>query len=322
MALERPGNSLSEERPRLSVVIVNWNTSELLQECLRSLFQYPAQNSFEVIVVDNGSTDDSASMLRASFPDVRLICNATNRGFAAANNQGIAASRGELVLLLNSDTQVLQGALDRLIGAATEFPQAGVIGCRLLNPDGTLQHSVLQFLTLPKAILASLGIKKISLGRYSYTAHGLIADWSYDAVRQVDYVKGACMLIRRSTLEQVGLLDESFFMYAEEADYCYRVRNAGWAVLFYPDAEVTHWGGQSAQQVAPETAARRAVSLWLFHKKHYGSIHAAIYRMMAILINSVRLCAQALRIPFRGKQHTDWEVYACKLRALVTGKAP
>jgi len=249
--------------PDLSVVIANWNTADLVVDCLASLAPADASRqglSVEVVVVDNASTDDSVARVRAAFPTVGLLPLGENRGYAAANNAGIAASRGRVVTLLNPDTRVPPGALARLVARLDERPDAGAVGPRLLRPDGTAQPFAFGGDPTP-AYLARRALLR-ALGR---PAH----DWSTDRAQDVDWVSGACLTARREAIDDAGPLDEGYFMYFEDNDWCLRMRRAGWRVVYDPGVEITHIGGQA---LARNPAARRAYdrSLRRFYAKHYG----------------------------------------------------
>jgi N-acetylglucosaminyl-diphospho-decaprenol L-rhamnosyltransferase len=261
---------MSADPPYLSVIIVNWNTRELLRECLAELSKDEGQRtkvvhlsslifgpSSEVIVIDNASSDGSVEMVRREFPAVRLIVNESNLGFARANNGGIAASRGRYVLLLNSDTLASASALDTLIAFMDAHPEAGVVGPRLLRPDGAPQpYAFGGDPTL--AYLARRGLNRLLRRRYLH-------DWNTNAIQEVDWVSGACLMARRAAIEQAGPLDESMFMYFEDNEWCLRIRKVGWKVFYDPQAAIVHLGGQS---VAKNPAARQAYtrSLHIFYR--------------------------------------------------------
>ena len=265
---------MSAVTPDLSIIIVNWNTRELLRECLAALTKDEGRKtkdeppsslvlgpSSDVIVVDNASADGSVEMVRRDFPDVRLIVNESNLGFARANNRGIAASRGRYVLLLNSDTVASTDALEMLVAFMDAHPEAGVGGPRLLRPDGTAQpYAFGGDPTL--SYLLRRGFNRLLRHRYLH-------DWDTDVIQEVDWVSGACLMARRAAIEQAGPLDEAMFMYFEDNEWCLRIRKAGWKVYYDPQAAIVHLGGQS---LAKNPAARQAYSesLRYFYRKHYS----------------------------------------------------
>ncbi|MFZ5366028.1 MAG: glycosyltransferase family 2 protein [Patescibacteria group bacterium] len=252
---------------KLSIVVVSFNTKELLRKCLESIFRVeewktrllasrrsgPARQGgrVEVIVVDNGSIDSSVEeikneKLKMKNDNVKfkIILNKENSGFARANNQGIKIAKGEYILLLNSDTEINHGTLSNLIEFARNHPEAGVIGARLLNPDGTIQPSVYHFPSVWRAIAEYWLGQKGTYEKYALTAS--------DAVR-IEAVTGAAMLIPRKTIEKIGLLDERYFMYFEDLDYCQRVKRAGFQVYYLPTAEIIHHHGASGAEIPTQT---------------------------------------------------------------------
>ncbi len=221
------------KQSEISIIIVNWNTRDVLCDCLRTLYQQAGGIDFEVIVVDNASTDSSAEMVKVRFPNVILIENHENRGFAAANNQGMAIARGRYVLLLNSDTVVPDDTMPKMVAFAYNHPEAAVVGCRVLNPDGTLQPTCFMFPSLLNMVLSSTYLYKLFPGS-KFFGRERMTWWDRNDAREVDVVTGCFMLVRREAIEQIGLLDEYFFMYGEETDWCYRFKQAGWKVIFTP----------------------------------------------------------------------------------------
>jgi hypothetical protein len=228
----------------LSIIIVSYNTRNLLQECLRSIFQETKGLEFEVIVVDNASTDGSREMLEQEFPQVKRIYNSENKGFAAANNQGITKADGEYVLLLNSDTKILDGAVFKTVEFMKQRPEANIVGCKLLNADGTLQPSCRSFPSVWNLFSESLFLYKLFKRTQLFGKYHM-SYFDYDSIHEVDVVMGAFMMIRREVFEKVGLFDESYFMYTEETEFCYRAKKQGYKVLFTPLACVFHYGGGS-----------------------------------------------------------------------------
>jgi GT2 family glycosyltransferase len=269
---------------RASIVIVNWNTRALLAGCLESIEQNPPAGPFEVIVVDNASTDGSTKMIADCFPGVTLLANEKNLGFAAANNRGITHSRGDHVLLLNSDTIVRPGALETLLRFMEENPGAGAVGARLLNPDGSLQHSCSPLPTLMR--------EAMHLFHLDFRQRRMMQRWDIEQPRQVDVLLGACLLVRREALDQIGLMDEAYFMYSEEVDYCRRLRDAGWQLYWAPQAEVVHYGGQSTRQVATEMFLRLYAAKLRYFRKHDGRRAGQVYKLIlfaAVLFRLVLL---------------------------------
>ncbi len=246
---------------KLTAIVVSWNTVQLLRACLHALPAAAEGVEHEILVVDNGSTDGSPAMVRQEFPAVRLIDNTENVGFARANNQAIRASASEYVLLLNSDTIAGPGALAGLVSFMDGQPRAGAAGPRLLRPDGSPQPYAFGGDPRPGYLLARAANRLLF--------HRYLHDWATEAVQEVDWVSGACMILRRAAIEQVGLLDEKMFMYFEDNEWCLRLRCAGWQVYYNPLVSIIHLGGQSARR---NPAAQRAYrdSLRYFYGKHYS----------------------------------------------------
>jgi GT2 family glycosyltransferase len=264
----------------LSVILVNWNTCGILRNCLESVYRETQTLSFEVFVVDNASTDGSADMVRRQFPQVRLIENGTNRGFAAANNQAIAQASGDYILLLNSDTLVLDNALAKSVDFARRHPEAGVVGCRVLNADRTLQPSCFMVPSLLNLFLLTTYLSRL-FKRNRFFGRERMTWWDRTDQRPVEVVTGCFMLIRREVIDDIGALDEAFFMYGEETDFCYRAHKAGWELLFTPEAEIIHLGGASSRQVRPEMMLQLRGSILLFMKKHRS---APVYWAACVLV--------------------------------------
>lgn len=269
----------------LSIIIVNWNTRDLLAQCLRSVYDAVSNSNFEIIVVDNASADGSPAMLRMQFPQVQLIENRENVGFARANNQAIKRCRGRYVLLLNSDTQVLADSLDKTVRFMDEHPRAGIAGVRLLNPDGTFQASYTPFPTLGREFLMLTGLGRL-LVRPTFPS--CEPQTEIGAQKINGYVEGAYLMARREPVDQVGELDERIFMYADEVDWCYRFAQAGWEVWYLPDVAIVHYGGQSSKQRQGRMEAELYRSrVYLFHK-HYGLVEAQLLRLLIYLITPVK----------------------------------
>jgi GT2 family glycosyltransferase len=265
----------------LSIVVVSWNVRDLLRQCLRSINAHQLTGKLETIVVDNVSTDGSAEMVRSEFPDVQLIVNAENRGFPAANNQGIAIAQGRYVLILNPDTEVLDDALQTLVAHADANPDVGVIGPQLLNaPDAggrsSVQSSRRRFPTLATAILESTWLQPWAPHRLLQRYY--VRDQPDDVTLDVDWVMGAALLARRKAIEQVGTMDEGFFMYSEELDWCKRFKDAGWRVVYLPTAQIIHYGGKSSDQVVTARHIHFQTSKVRYFYKHHGRVTGELLR--------------------------------------------
>jgi N-acetylglucosaminyl-diphospho-decaprenol L-rhamnosyltransferase len=251
--------------PVVSAVVVTHNAAGWIEQCLGSL----AGTGAEVIVVDNASTDGTTSLVREKFPDARVI-EEENRGFGAGNNAGMRAASGRYYLLLNPDAWLTEGALDKLVAFADEHPEAAVVGPRLLNPDGTLQRSVRGYPSPWRIATEYFFLRK--LGPRTHALNAFFGEqFDHESVREAEYLFGACMLVRREAVDSVGGFDEDFFLMSEEVDWCYRFRQAGWKVLFYPGAEVFHVVGASLNPRQFHAIVRGHLQ---FLRKHRGDREA------------------------------------------------
>ncbi len=252
--------------PRVTIVIVSFNTRVDLARCLQAFADTPPAVTFQIVVVDNASSDGSAAMVADRFPGVRLIEAGGNLGFARANNLGIRATDSELVLLLNSDTLVPPQALDRLVAALDRLPQAGAVGPRLVDGGGTAELSWGRMIA-PRAEWEQRRLmRRLAEGDHAAREH---VDRLSREERAVDWVSGACLLVRRAAAEQVDLLDERYFMYTEDVDFCAALRAQGWQVVFTPAAEIIHLRGRSAATAPAATRTRYRESHLAFYRKHH-----------------------------------------------------
>jgi GT2 family glycosyltransferase len=260
----------------LSIVIVNYNTERLLRGCLESVYAGANGTPLDIWVVDNNSHDGSVAMVKSLFPAVRTIENGANVGFSRANNLVVSQSRSDYILLLNPDTLILDDAIERMVRFLDAHPQAGIAGCKVLNADGTLQLACRRSIPTPEVAFYRLtGLSKLfphsrTLAKYNMTYR------SPDETQEVDAVSGAFLMIRRQVVEQIGLLDERFFMYGEELDWCLRARRAGWAVMYCPDARIVHYKGESTKYNSRKAAVEFYRAMYLFHKKHFAAAYSPV----------------------------------------------
>jgi exopolysaccharide biosynthesis polyprenyl glycosylphosphotransferase len=238
-SISRDGRHTQKRRPDVSIAIITWNSRQLLQDCLESIYTGNKGIDFEIIIVDNGSRDGTIAMLRERFPAARLIENTRNRGVAPARNQALQAATGEFVLILDADTRVAPGAIASLVSFARSTPEAGIIGAKMLDPHGSLQFTCRRFPTIFTPFLRSLQIIP-TFRNHRLMREQMMAGWDHNSIREVDYVTGACQLIRREVLKEVGLLDEKIFYGPEDADFCLRAQSHGWKIFYYPHATVVH----------------------------------------------------------------------------------
>ncbi len=297
----------------LSIVIVNWNTREMLRQCLESGYAHPPSCDFEVWVVDNASTDGSQAMVSEQFPQARLFENQENAGFASANNVAIRQATGRYILLLNSDTIVKPGALEALVRFMDEHGEAGACGARLLNPDGSLQYSCYLRPTLWKEFL-----RMFHLGGLRGDGCYHMSSWDLDRAKEVDVIQGAALMLRMEALEQVGLFDENFFMYSEDFDLCYRIQKASWRLYWVPWSEVVHFGGQSTKLVATEMFLHLYQSKLLFMRKHYGRFVANAYKCILLFSALFRLLLAPLSFIERPLARQQHQALSYHYRRLIT----
>ena len=248
----------------ISIIIVNYNTAAILRDCLFSLYANLKRSDFEVIVADNFSSDGSVEMIKSEFPDVRIVANRENFGFAKANNQAIPFAKGEYIFLLNPDTFVLDGNIAMLADFMGSHPEAGACGPRVLNSDRTMQRQCKRGgPTFKNLFFYYSGLWRLFPGspKWKKIAGGyFLLDKSDDAVCEVDQLSGAAMLIRKAAMGNVGPIEEKYVMYWEDTDYCFRLKAAGWKIYYVPGASIVHLGG------AGGTQRHAGKNLWYFHR--------------------------------------------------------
>lgn len=289
-ALIEPQSSDYSDRSALviSVIVISYNTRQMTLDCLRRLHEDLSDLAAEVFVVDNASSDGSIQAVRASFPAVRLIENSTNVGFGAANNQAMRMARGEFIMLLNSDAFPKPGATKVLIEYLRARPEVGVVGPKLLNADGSTQQSCYRFPTPAQCWRENLWISTL------FRDHAVLGDyshWAHDRERGVEWIVGACMLIRREVVARTGGFDERFFMYAEETDWQRRIRDAGWEIAYTPAVAVTHLGGASGANEKSRVNRNFFDSLDYYERKHHGWIGLVLLRLGMVVGGILRLIA-------------------------------
>jgi GT2 family glycosyltransferase len=261
----------SELVPDLSIILVCWNNKKYLEPCLDSLYGAGLSSKFDVVVVDNGSTDGSQEMLRQKFPQVRIIQNKHNVGLGRASNQGIETTGGRYILLLNNDTLVNGPSLDSMVEFLDAHPAAAAVGGKLLNPDGSFQAGYAGFSTLLEEFLIATHLGELIWD--GYPSHGDV-----DGVKEVGWLSSACLLLRREALNQVGLLDETYFIYGDEADLQYRLNRVGWKTYYLPSATTVHYGGRSMDRWRRRKMVYRGKML--FYQKNYHPLRTIVLRAM------------------------------------------
>ncbi len=284
----------------VSIVTVSWNTRDVLRDCLRSIYSQSGKVKYEVIIVDNASSDGSVEMIKVEFPWVQLIANAKNRGFAAANNQGIALATGRYLLLLNSDTIVCDNAIEKTVKYADQNPETAVVGCQVWESRDRIQNTCFRFPSVLNVFLYGTGLARVF--KYNlFFGRERILWWRRDSDREVDVVSGMFMLVRREAIDEVGVMDEAYFVYCEETDWCYRFAKAGWKVVFWPGAKIIHVdeGSHSTKQVALKMFVQQKKSMLIFFKKHYGLLSYLLVRMVLVFSFGARCCVWMLILLFR-----------------------
>jgi GT2 family glycosyltransferase len=273
----------------VSVIIVNWNTRDILRDCLRSVYEQTGGVTFEVIVVDNASDDGSAEMVKQEIPQVILIENKENRGFAAANNQGMAIANGRYILLLNPDTIVLDGAIQKSVVFADYHPDIAVVGCQVWLNEHEIQRTCFAFPSVVEFIFQKMGLRRLfprsrSFGWIDY------GWWDRTTPMDVDVVSGMFMLVRKSAIEQVGGMDEDYFVYAEETDWCFRFKKAGWKCVFTPTARIIHidGGNKSTDLVKIKMYVQMQKSVLIFYKKRCGFASWLIAKLLFMFSMFIR----------------------------------
>jgi GT2 family glycosyltransferase len=267
---------MSTASPELSVVVVTYNSSQTIAACLESI--RTGGTLSEVVVVDNASTDGTPALVSEQFPDVHLIVSPTNEGFGRGANRGWHAARAPYVLLLNPDTELRPGAARALLGFAQAHTAAGLVGPRILNADGSLQHSCFRFPNLRMVVTGFFGLIPLDS-----PANGRYPVEEYEQSHQVEHLLGACLLVRRAAAEQVGLMDEQFYMYFEETDLCFRMRRAGWQNWYTPDATVVHVGAHSTSREPERMSAEFYRSQARFYRKHYSLARLLAFKTLSAL---------------------------------------
>jgi GT2 family glycosyltransferase len=265
----------------LSIGIVTYNGKSILKQCLDSIFQTPIVVSFEVIVIDNASVDATCEWLKETYPQVRLVENKENRGIAVGNNQCLQAAQGRYVLLLNNDTVVLPGTLDQLVAFADAHSDAGAVGGKLINPDGSFQASFFDFPNLWSEFLHATRL-------WSFFDKGYPSRGECQPMQEVDWICSASLLVRRAAAEQVGGVDETFIMYSDETDLQYRLHRKGWKIYYLPEVSTIHFGGQSSSHWRRRKMIYRGKLL--FFQKHYGIVKTVLVRMIFAFASIIKIC--------------------------------
>ncbi|MBN1788114.1 MAG: glycosyltransferase family 2 protein [Sedimentisphaerales bacterium] len=298
--------------PEISIIIVTYNRCDLLINCLSSIFENPPSRSFEIIIVDNASTDNSVRMVEQNYKNIKLIKNRTNKGFAPANNQALKIAAGKFILFLNSDTTVTKNSIDNLAEFLEKTPGTALCTPKLINPDGSVQPNVYSFNTF-RSVLATYTIfKYLHLFKKSRSIYKM-RDFKYDSIIQIDRPMGAAMMAKKNALEKVGNFDENFFFFFEEVDLCFRLKKAGFEIYFVPNSQITHIGRASSKTL-PEykTDMMFYESMFYYFRKHRGQFNTFLFSLifkpatlLYYLTKTITNFTMALFTFFRDKQKLD-----------------
>jgi N-acetylglucosaminyl-diphospho-decaprenol L-rhamnosyltransferase len=307
-------------QPDLSIIIVSWNVRDLLHACLSSIAANRGGLDLEVIVVDGASADGSPAMVRRQFPWVRLIACNENVGFPRGNNIGLREANGRYLLLLNPDTEIRGEALSLMVNYLAQYDDVGLLGPQLRNSDGSIQSSRRRFPTLATALLESTWLEPVAPKRI--LRHYYALDWADDQIADVDWVTGACMMTRREIAAAVGGLDEAYFMYSEELDWCRRLKDAGWRVVYLPTAQVMHHVGKSSDQAVTARHIHFQRAKLRYFRKYHGWLAASILRL-ALLLNYVgQLFIEAGKGALGHKRPLRWQRVKAYWQVIRTGLRP
>ncbi len=286
----------------LTISIVNANNSNLLEILLTSIYAHTHRISFEIIVIDNASEDDSIKMMEEKFPYVKIIKNTTCFGFAKNHNQVLKNISAKYAVLLNDDTILLNDALDKMVAFLDENPQAGIVGPRVLNRDKSLQLSARAFPSLDIRIIIAGMFHNTFLGRLfphnSFTRHYLLLDWDHNNIREIDWVSGCCLMVRKDTLDKIGLLDEQFVMFVEDVDFCFRAKREGYKTFYLPSAEILHIQGAATSRTPTKMIIEHHKSMYRFYKKNYLSGGRLKYLIIFGLILRCTVAILQNKIPY------------------------
>lgn len=278
----------------LSVIILNYNTRDILRRALAAVFASQTNYQYEVLVADNGSQDGSQEMVRREFPQVKLIKNNANLGFSKGNNAAIKQANGKYILLLNSDTEVADDALDLSVKYLMEHPQVGALGAKLLLPNGELDQATRRKFPNPwNSFLRLFGFKKFS-------DYNINAD--IDQESEIDATVGAYIMVPKAVIDKVGMLDEEFFMYGEDLDWCWRIKEAGYKIVYYPKAMVKHYKYGSSQSIPFFIIRQAHEAMRIFYRKHYSTQHNFLLNALVYFGISIRMYLVMLVNIFRNKK--------------------
>lgn len=309
-----------EPTVQLSIIIVSWNVGELLRSCLASIEAGRDKLALEVIVVDGGSADGSPEMVRAEFPWVRLVARPDNVGVPKGNNIGLEQASGRYILLLNPDTVILGNALQTMVAHLEANPAVGALGGQLLNPDGSVQSSRRRFPSLATAFFESTWLEPLAPRRL--LNHYYLLDRPDNALSQVDWVVGACLLVRHDIVAQIGGLDEGYFMYSEELDWCKRIKAAGWQIVYLPTAQIIHHYGKSSEQAVTSRHINFQRAKLRYFWKYHGRPAATFLRLFLLLSYLLQILIEGAKGLLGHKRALRWQRVASYWQVLRSGLPP
>ena len=272
----------------LSIIIVSWNAKDYLYKCLNSVIREARQHKAEVIVVDNASSDGSPEFVREQFPSVKLIRNEANLGFAKANNIGLSSSRGEYIVLINSDVVTQKDCINRLVQYMNEHPQIGILGPRILDSHGKMQRSCMQFPTLWNTFCRAIALDRV-FPKSALFGGFLMTYLKHDRASRVEVLNGCFWMVRREALDQVGYLDERFFIYGEDMDWCKRFYQVGWEVVLFRGAEAVHYGAASSSNQPIRFYIEMQRANLQFWRKHHGQLGEKEYLLLIFILHLIRI---------------------------------
>ncbi|HEX6384099.1 MAG TPA: glycosyltransferase family 2 protein [Anaerolineae bacterium] len=308
------------QSPALSIIIVSWNVCQLLRACLQSIEDGWSSLNPEVIIVDSGSVDGTVAMVQQEFPWAQLIACDENVGFPRGNNLGIARASGRHVLLLNPDTEVQADALSTMVDYLESHADVGVVGPQLLHPDGSVQSSRRHFPTLATALFESTWLQ--AFAPPSLMRHYYVLDLAKEEAADVDWLTGACLMVRRQVIDQVGGLDEAYFMYSEELDWCRRIKTAGWRVVYLPAAKVLHHAGKSSEQAVTARHVNFQRAKLRYFRKYHGRLAAAALRAVLLANYTWQLALEATKGLLGHKRPLRWQRVKAYWQVLRSGLRP
>ncbi len=311
---------MATTQPDLSIVIVSWNVRELLRDCLASIDANRAGLALDVIVVDGASHDGSADMVREAFPWVRLVACDENVGFPRGNNIGMEMALGRDVLLLNPDTVVLDDALAKMVTFLNANPDVGAVGCQLLYPDGRIQSSRRRFPSVMTGLFESTWLQPLAPKRV--LADYYVEDLADDETGDVDWVMGACIMVPHRVLDEVGGMDEDYFMYSEELDWCRRIRDAGYRVVYLPTAQVVHVEGASSEQAVTARHVNFQRAKLRYFRKYHGRDAAFFLRVVLLLNYLIQIGVEGVKGLLGHKRDLRWQRVRSYWEVVRTGLRP